>query len=305
MVEKEKTKFKCVIHGSFGKHFDEIKRVHELFTENGIDVLAPSFSGIKNFDNGFAILESDKEKDPRMIELIYLHNLKKLGEGGFSYFVNPKGYIGKSASYELGIAQLSNVPCFFREKLDDHPAYLHKNSVFRPEELVEYILENKKLPEPKINRKENIIHKMWQGMIASGSVVAVGGIIEYQKEKNKEKEILLVKTHQWGGRYSIIGGRINTNERLDDALIRQVKEESGLKAYVGDTICVFDQFKNSGYYMAETQYIFIDKVVRVSNKKVSLNEEAEEYIWLPASIALKELNIEPNARHTLEIYSRI
>jgi hypothetical protein len=54
---------KCVIHGSFGKHFDEIKRVHALFTSAGIEVLAPAMSEIKHFDAGFAVLESDIETD--------------------------------------------------------------------------------------------------------------------------------------------------------------------------------------------------------------------------------------------------
>jgi len=109
-------KFRCVIHGSFRKHLDEIKRIHKLFSENGIEVLAPAMSEIKSLENGFAVLESDKEKDQRMIELLYLHNLKRLGGEGFSYFVNPGGYIGKSSSYELGIAQLSNISCFFSGK---------------------------------------------------------------------------------------------------------------------------------------------------------------------------------------------
>jgi len=294
-----KPQFRCVLHGSFRKHFDEIKKAHSIFTKAGIEVLAPAFSEIKYFEDGFAVLESDKEKDQRMIELIYLHNLKRLGENGFSYFVNPEGYIGKSAAYELGIAHISNVPCFFKEKLEDHPAYLHRNSIWEAEHLVEYINEHGQLPEPRIRRNEKVIHKMWQDLMIPGSVVAAGAIIEH------EKEVLLVKTHKWGGRYSIVGGKVRRNERLEDALVREVKEETGLNASVGRHICTFDQFKNSGYYMGGVQHIFVDKVVRVASKKVRLNDEAQEYIWLPAKVALGELEIEPNARHTLELYSKL
>src|SRR3989344_6182063 len=102
-MQTTKPQFRCVLHGSFRKHFDEIKKVHSVFTGVGIEVLAPAFSEIKYFEDGFAVLESDKEKDQRMIELIYLHNLKRLGEHGVSYFVNPGGYIGKRAASELGI----------------------------------------------------------------------------------------------------------------------------------------------------------------------------------------------------------
>ncbi|MBX4190205.1 NUDIX domain-containing protein [Candidatus Parcubacteria bacterium] len=303
-MKKISATFRCVLHGSFRKHFDEIKRVHKLFTQAGIEVLAPEFSDIKHFENGFAMLETDRAVDQRMIELLYLHHLKRLGENGFSYFVNPNGYIGKSAAYELGIAQVSNVSCFFKHKLDDHPAYLHKNSVIKPEHLVEYIQEHGKLPQPKINKKEKEIHKLWSELMVPGSVVAVGGIIEHTSDK-KEKEILLVKTHKWKGRYSVVGGKVKRNERLQDALLREVKEETGLNASIGRHICTFDQIKNSGYYMSGIQHIFVDQVVGVQSKRVKLNEEAQEYLWIPAKIALKELLIEPNARHTLELYSRI
>lgn len=299
MEHKAKAKFRCVLHGSFRKHFDEIRRVHKLFTEAGIEVLAPAFSEIRYFEDGFAVLESDKEKDQRMIELLYLHHLKRLGENGFSYFVNSEGYIGKSAAYELGIAHISNIPCFFKEKIEDHPAYLHKNSVWEAEHLAEYIKEKGRLPEPLIKRNEKVIHKLWEDLMVPGSIVAAGAIIEH------EKEVLLVKTHKWENRYSVVGGKVRRNECLEDALIREVKEETGLKAFVGRHICTFDQIKNSGYYMRGVQHIFVDKVVRVESKKVRLNEEAQEYIWLPAQVALKELEIEPNARHTIELYSKM
>lgn len=301
-----KFNFRCVLHGSFRKHFEEIKKIHRLFTENGIEVLAPAMSEIKAREGGFAVLESDQEKDQRMIELLYLHNLKRLGENGFSYFVNPEGYIGKSVSYELGIAQVSNVRCFFREKPIDHPIYVHKNTIWKPEQFVEFILENRELPEPQTKRNERAIHKLWEDLMVPGSVVAVGGIIEYEPARPKrEKEVLLVKTHKWGNQYSIVGGKVRRNERLEDALVREIKEETGLDAGVGGHICTFDQIKNSGYYLSGIQHIFVDKVVRVDSKKVRLNEEAQDYIWMPPQIALRDLSIEPNAKHTLELYTQM
>lgn len=304
MAEMPKPNFKCVLHGSFRKHFGEIQKIHKLFTEAGIEVLAPDISRAVGEKGGFVLLENDKANDPRMIELLYLHHLKRLGQNGFSYFVNPAGYIGQSASYELGIAQASNTKCFFLETPADHPAYIHKGSVRSPEDLAAYIVEHGELPEPKIKRNEAVIHKLWQDLIVPGSVVAVGGIIEYAPPSpKKEKEVLLVKTHKWGGRYCIVGGKVRRNERLEEALAREVKEETGLAGRIGDHICTFDQIKNSGYYNSSVNHIFVDKVVQVASKRVTLNEEAEEYIWLPPRIALRDLDIEPNARHTIQLYA--
>jgi len=296
--------FRCILHGSFQKYFTEIQRIRQLFVDAGIDVLAPDCSPIVDVKDGFTILSNDGDDDPRMIELRYLHNLKRLGDRGFSYFVNPGGYIGKSASYELGIAQISNSPCFFLESLADHPAYVHGNAVWKPELLAEYVAERHALPEPCIRRNEKTMHKVWQDLMVPWSVVAVGGIIEYVSRKpRKEKEILLVKTHKWGGRYSVIGEKVKRNERLDEAFVRGIYEESGLRADIGPHICTFDQIKQSGYYRAGVQHIFVDKVAYVRSKRVSLNEEAEEYIWITPQTALNELLLEPNARYTLELYT--
>jgi ADP-ribose pyrophosphatase YjhB (NUDIX family) len=230
-----------------------------------------------------------------MNELLYLHNLKKLGQNGFSYFVIPEGYIGKSASYKLGIAQLTNTRCFFTDKINDNPVYIHKNSVWSPERLVDSIVNYNEVPKPAIRRNELVIHKMWEDLIIPSSVVATGAIIEHQPRNSKMgKEILLVKTHKWGNRCSIVGGKVRTNERLSQSLLREVKEETMLSGEIGRHITTFDQIKNSGYYKSGVSYIFIDNIVKTKSKRLTLNEDA-----------LKHLDIEPNARHTVKQYLSI
>ena len=295
--------FRCVVHGSFRKHFREIQKAREVFSQNGIEVLAPSVSEIVTFQNKFAILESDDSRDQRMIELLYLSNLRRLGEGGFSYFIDPGGYIGKSASYELGIAQATNVRCFFSEAPKDLPVFFTKNSILSPENLIDFIKKFGIIPIPKIRRNERIIKMLYDDLLVPGSVVAVGAIIEYEpKRKRTEKEVLLVKTHKWGGKYSVVGEKVKRHERLDDALLRGIREETGLSATVGRHICTFDQIKNSGYFLSGINHIFVDKVVNVQSKKVRLNGEAQEFVWATPKEALAHLPIEPNAMHTLELY---
>ena len=92
---------------------------------------------------------------------------------------------------------------------------------------------------------------------------------------------------------------------LEKVLRREAKEENGLSGGVGAHVATFDQIKNSGYYLSGIQHIFVDKIVKVGSKKVELNEEAEGFLWLPAKIALRDLDIEPNARHTLELYAKM
>lgn len=293
---------RCILHGSFGKHFDEIQRVHKIFTEAGVEVLAPKAGELAASKDGFGLFADEVEQDPRLVELLYLQHLKELGQNGFSYFVNPEGYMGKSVSYELGIAQVTNTRCFYMHQLADHPAYVHQNAVWGPESLADYIFTHRELPEPQTNPNEHEIHRLWHELMVPGSIVAAGAIIEHRAKRSDKTEVLLVKTHKWGGRYSVVGGRVWQNEKLYDGLIREVQEETGLQAQVGRHICTFDQIKHEDYYKT-TQHIFVDHVVRVDSKKVVLNDEAQSYTWTPVDEALEHLDIEPNARHTLELYA--
>jgi len=46
MSSTKLSKFRCVLHGSFRKHFNEIQKIHKLFTKSGIEVIAPEVSKI-------------------------------------------------------------------------------------------------------------------------------------------------------------------------------------------------------------------------------------------------------------------
>lgn len=287
---------KCILHGSFRKHHSEIKDAIDIFQNVGIEVLAPKNLQIVDNKDGFVIFEGEDGLDVRIIELQYLNHLKSLGSDGFSYFMDPEGYLGKTASYELGIAQAMNVRCFFQQSPQDHPVYILPNSVWSPQNLADYVSKYKVTPLPQSNVDETEILRLWEDLIVPGSIVAAGAIITYLNE------ILLVKTHKWNNKFSIVGGKVRRNELLRDALLREVKEETGLVGKIGQHLCTFDQLKDSGYYQLGVNHIYVDNVVSVDSKQVQLNDEAEDFVWMPPEIALRDLDIEPNARYTLEIY---
>ena len=302
MSRRINQKFKCVVHGSFGQHFGQIAETIKLFKNFGIKVIAPSSTEITAIKDGFLLLENEEDLDPIMVELGYLHKLQQLGDNGFSYFVNPGGYIGKSMAYELGIAQSANVACYFSHKPKDLPVYVPSSHILKPQDFIEYINTHDSLPSVSKRQSSSKKHKMFKNLVNPGSVVATGAIIQHQTSDKSLPEILLVKTHKWGHRYSIVGGKVRRNERLTEALQREIREETGLRSSIEQHIATFDQIKHSGYYQDYTHHMFVDYTVSVDSKRVKLNEEAQEYIWAPAEQALAELNIEPNARHTIEKY---
>jgi len=112
---------------------------------------------------------------------------------------------------------------------------------------------------------------------------------------------IIGKVHKIGNNLGLPGPALrNTLETLEE----EVKEETGLDGGVDAHICTFDQIKNSGYYLGGIQHIFVDYVFKVGSKKVRLNDEAQDYVWMPAKQALRDLDIEPNARHTVELYNK-
>ncbi len=44
---------------------------------------------------------------------------------------------------------------------------------------------------------------------------------------NKEGKILLTKSHKWFDKYTLPGGHIEVGETMKEAIIREVKEETG------------------------------------------------------------------------------
>lgn len=303
-------KFRAVIHGSLRKHLSHMSAAWRVFHEAGIEVLAPDITNIVADDNGFLFFKGEEWSDPRLIELLYLQNLKKLGRHGFSYFINPGGYIGKSVSYELGIAQALGVPCFFSDHPVDHPVFIDEANVLSPEQMIDHLKTNGDLAKCSAYTLSNL-HRLQQNLFVPSAVVAVGGIIEYVSDtescfdrpsRKKEREILLVRTHKWKHRWSVVGGKVKRGESLTDTLRREIREETGLDAGIGAHLCTFDQLRHSGYYNTAVSHIFVDNIAHVRSKRVTLNEEAQEYVWLPPHEALAALDIEPNAKTTLLHY---
>src|SRR3989338_4308247 len=286
---------KCVLHGSFRQHFDIIKEVYHQFTNAGIKVIAPEISEVVGTQDGFVHLQTDPSQDSRIVELLYLKKAAELGPAGFSYYINPKGKLGTSTSYELAIDQLVNTRALFMEPLRDHPAYIPKNSIWKPAELINYIQEHHHYPPPIVPRNEKRIHRLIQELILPGSIIAVGAIIVDHSSKKyrsrQERDILLVKTYKWGGRYSIVGGKVQRKERLADALQREIREETGLEASIEDSICTFDELKGSGYFIPDAHRVFTDNVVGVGSRRVTLNDEAEEHMWMPPGAVLRDLDL--------------
>jgi len=95
-----------------------------------------------------------------------------------------------------------------------------------------------------------------------------------------------MKSHKWKGKFVIPGGKVELGESLEQALRREVKEETNLDIYDLQFIC-WQEFIFDNHYYKKRHFIFFDYACRTKNEKVKLNEEAEEYSWFGLKQALQ------------------
>ena len=103
----------------------------------------------------------------------------------------------------------------------------------------------------------------------------VGGLIF-----NHAGEVLMIRTHKWSNLWGIPGGKIKFGENSEDALRRELKEETDLDVTDIQFVFVQDCIHSKEFYR-DAHFILLNYTCRVSGlPKVKLNEEAQEFRWL-------------------------
>ena len=118
---------------------------------------------------------------------------------------------------------------------------------------------------------------------------------------NDKGEVLLVRSHKWGTKYSVPGGHIELGERAEDAIVREVKEETGLDS-VAEELLIVQQAIYPKDYTKHEHYIFMDYVCRVLSTEVKLDgRELQSFVWVQPTDALK-FDLEEYTRNFVERY---
>lgn len=117
---------------------------------------------------------------------------------------------------------------------------------------------------------------------------------------NQKGEILLLQSHKWPGRYVVPGGHVELGERLEEAVAREAKEETGLDVYDVEFIN-FQQFIYDPAFWKKRHFIFFDFACKTDSVDVQLNEEAEGYVWVEPRQALT-MELDTYTRRSVEEY---
>jgi len=113
-------------------------------------------------------------------------------------------------------------------------------------------------------------------------IVAAGGYV-FDKNGN----ILIVKTHNRG--WDCTGGQIEVGENIEEGVLREILEESGIRASVRCLVGVYSNVGQHLYYDGVTQVptkVMFDFICDYIDGDLKTSNETSEVIWIPKNEVL-------------------
>lgn len=114
-------------------------------------------------------------------------------------------------------------------------------------------------------------------------------------------QLLLVRTHKWSDLWGIPGGKIKWSESSEDALVREIHEETALRIEKIRFVMVQDCIHSKEFYR-DAHFILLNYTcLTTSRAEVKLNDEAQEFRWVTPEEALQMPLNTPTLRLLLEV----
>lgn len=119
---------------------------------------------------------------------------------------------------------------------------------------------------------------MEEATIKKFPLVTVGGLVIAP-----DGTFLLVKSEKWTNHYTIPGGKVESGERRDQAVIREIFEETALKVshvqFAQVQECIYSpQFWKKNHFVMNDYLAYLSP--ESSKNDVILNDEAQEFVWV-------------------------
>lgn len=124
-------------------------------------------------------------------------------------------------------------------------------------------------------------------------IVGVGAVIIH------DRRVLLVKRGHppFAGEWSIPGGALELGETVRDAVIREVREETGITVKPNTLLGVYDRVIRDAASRTVYHYVLIDFLCTASSEEINAASDAEEARWF----TMEEVSRMPLATDTAEV----
>jgi ADP-ribose pyrophosphatase YjhB (NUDIX family) len=127
-----------------------------------------------------------------------------------------------------------------------------------------------------VERQGQLTKRAWPIATVGGLVFAPDGTA------------LFVRTAKWGGTWGVPGGKIDYGETHESAFLREILEETGLRAFSPEIVLVQDAIEEPEFFRPR-HFLLLNYKAFCASKEVSLNHESLEHGWfeLRESLSLK------------------
>lgn len=140
-----------------------------------------------------------------------------------------------------------------------------------------------------------VLVRMLEKRRSERPIATVGALIH-----DGQGKVLMIRTHKWSNLWGIPGGKIESGESFEAALIREIREETAL--HISDIrFVVVQESIFSPSFIRPEHFILINYLAKSDSHDVTLNDEAEEFRWVTMEEAFAlDLNTA-----TIELLNRV
>jgi mutator protein MutT len=108
-------------------------------------------------------------------------------------------------------------------------------------------------------------------VVGVGAIILDDGKILLEKRKNQPGK----------GKWAVPGGLVELGETIEDAVIREVKEETGLEVYDPRLVDVVNYINLDENGAVKYHFVIIDYLVTVKSGKPKAASDADALKWVP------------------------